>query len=221
MIYKQLIEEGLYISDMLAANWLPWICLAMIGLLWLCCMMQPQYLRGLVSNSFATFDNNAAEQIPSIGSQVSQWLFNIVVPVIGVYSLVVQEAEYGIHLFNRILLLALLIDVVRTLIALLVMYTFRLGKVLGLLYMRYFSLRAIYSCVLVCEILLVSYSEEPTIWITIMAITMVIYLIILGVQWARLLCSSLLEVVSVLVYLLTIELLPLLLLYAAAEQMYM
>ena len=205
----------------MAANWLPWVCLAMVGLIWLSCMMQPQYLRGLLSNSFSTFGINSAELKPSLGSQISQWVFNMTVPAIAVYCLVVQDVEYGTDLLTRIFLLAVAIDIARTLVAWLVQYTFGFGKMFGLMYLNYFSLRSLFTFVLLCEVLLITSSEQPTAWIVLMAVTLVLFLVVLGIQWGRMICSSVLDILSIILYILTVELLPMFLLYGAAEQMYL
>ena len=214
-------NEGIFISSALAANWLPWVCLAMVGLIWLSCMMQPQYLRGLLSNSFSTFGINSAELKPSLGSQISQWVFNMTVPAIAVYCLVVQDVEYGTDLLTRIFLLAVAIDIARTLVAWLVQYTFGFGKMFGLMYLNYFSLRSLFTFVLLCEVLLITSSEQPTAWIVLMAVTLVLFLVVLGIQWGRMICSSVLDILSIILYILTVELLPMFLLYGAAEQMYL
>lgn len=214
-------NEGIFISSALAANWLPWVCLIMVGLIWLSCMMQPQYLRGLLSNSFSTFGINSAEQKPSLGSQISQWVFNMTVPAIAVYCLVVQDVEYGTDLLTRIFLLAVAIDIARTLVAWLVQYTFRFGKMFGLMYLNYFSLRSLFTLVLLCEVLLVICSDQPAAWSVLMIITLVLFLVVLGVQWGRMICSSPLDILSIILYILTVEFLLMILLYAAAEQMYL
>lgn len=193
----------------------------MVGLIWLSCMMQPQYLRGLLSNSFSTFGINSAELKPSLGSQISQWVFNMTVPAIAVYCLVVQDVEYGTDLLTRIFLLAVAIDIARTLVAWLVQYTFGFGKMFGLMYLNYFSLRSLFTFVLLCEVLLITSSEQPTAWIVLMAVTLVLFLVVLGIQWGRMICSSVLDILSIILYILTVELLPMFLLYGAAEQMYL
>ena len=215
------MDAGLDITTSLAANWLPWLCVAMLCLVWLSCVMQPQYLRGLINNSFAPFDVNAADQIPSIGSQIAQWMFNITIPAIGAYTLVAQDATYGVGLFSRILLAAFVIEVLRTLTALLVQYTFRLGKMQQLAYMRYFSLRSLFTFALMAEILCITYTTAPAWAIILMLLTIVAYMVVLGVQWGKLLCQSVMDILSIAIYLLTVELLPLILLYGIAAQQYM
>lgn len=216
-----MFDSGLHITTLLSASWLPWVCLAMMVLLWLSCMMQPRYLHGLISNSFATFTVNAAEQAPSVGSQITQWLFNTIVPAICIYTLVTQTAVYGTDLFGTILLLSLLTDVFRAVTAIAVQYTFRFGKLAGLAYMRYFSLRSLFTFVELMLVLLIAYADHTTFWVATMGIMTVVYLVILGLQWGRLFCTSVLDIVSLIIYLLTIELLPTALLYEAGKQLYL
>lgn len=207
-------------SSALATAWLPWVCLAVMGLGWLSCIMQPRYLNGLFSNSFAGFAINGPEQVPSLGSQVTQWLFNSSVPAIGVYVLVTQSAVYGAQLLGRLLLLALLIDGLRALTAIIVQYTFSLGKMVSLAYMRYFALRSLFTFVLFILVLVIAHSTPSTTWFVILGSLVAVYLILLIVQWARLFCTSVLDVVSMIIYLLTVELLPTFLLFEAGNQLY-
>ena len=213
-------EAGLHIYSGLSTVWMPWVCLAMVILLWLSCIMQPRYLRGLLSNSFGSFTVNAAEQAPSIGSQIAQWLSNCTVPAICIYTLAVQEAMHGTELFGMILLLSLLTDVFRTITALLLHYTFRYGKQTSLAYMRYFSLRSLFTYAEFAFVLLLMYTTPQLPWLIVLGLLTVVYMTILGLQWARLFCSSVLDVVSLLIYLLTVELLPTALLFEASKQLY-
>ncbi|MBP5658914.1 MAG: DUF4271 domain-containing protein [Paludibacteraceae bacterium] len=210
-----MIETGLHISSSLSTVWLPWICLAMVGLVWLSCIMQPQYLRGILSNSFASFSVNAAEQVPSIGSQVAQWLFNSTVPALCVYVLVTDAAMDGTELLGELIVMALTIDALRAITALVVQYTFRLGKMMGLAYMRYFSLRTLLSFVMLVVVLLVAYTSPDAVWGSILAGTVLVYIVILGLQWTKIFCNQLTDIAGVVIYLITVELLPLMLLYEA------
>lgn len=214
-------DPGLHMSMSLAASWMPWVCLAMIILVWVSCILQPRYLHGLISNSFASFTINAAEQVPSIGSQLAQWLFNSMVPAICIYRLVAQSAMYGTQLFNAILLVAILTDAFRALTAVTISYTFRLGKTANLGYMRYYSLRSLFTFIEFLLVLLLTYSTIQLPWLIILGVATLIYLFILGLQWARLFCSSLLDIISLIIYLLTIELLPTILLFEAGKQLYL
>jgi len=215
------MDAGLDISYALAANWLPWLCMAMLGLVWISCVLQPRYLHGLVNNSFSAFDVNAAERIPSIGSQICQWAFNVAIPAIGIYIIVAQDADYTAMLFARIMVAAIIIDCLRMLVAFLVQYTFRLDKIFGLLYMRYYSIRSIYTFIMMALILCVMHSATPFMWLIVMAVNMLVFMVLTGLQWGRLIGFSLTSCVGLLIYLITIELLPMFVLYGAAEQMYM
>jgi len=210
-----MIDAGLHISSTLSTVWLPWICLAMVGLVWLSCIMQPQYLHGLLSNSFAAFSVNAAEQVPSIGPQVAQWMFNSTVPAICVFVLVTDAAMDGMELLGELVALSLLMDALRAITALVVQYTFRLGKMMGLAYMRYFSLRTLLSFVMLIIVLLVAYTSPDAVWISILAGAVLVYIVILGLQWTKIFCNQLTDIAGVVIYLITVELLPLMLLYEA------
>lgn len=214
-------DAGLHITTALTASWMPWIWLAMVGLIWMSCMMQPRYLHGLLSNSFASFTVNAAEQVPSIGSQITQWLFNSIVPAITIYTLVMQSAVYGTELFGTILLFSLLTDGFRALTAFVVHYTFRLGKLTALAYMRYFSLRSLFTFVQFILVLLLAYTTVQLPWLMLMGLMTVVYMIFLGLQWARLFCESALDIAGLVIYLLTVELLPTALLLEAGKQLYL
>jgi len=214
-----MIETGLHITPALAAIWLPWVCLMMALLVWLSCIMQPQYLRSVVSNSFATFAGSTAEQVPSIGSQVAQWLFNITMPALSVYVLLAQNTMIGVEQLTSLILLSALIDVARTVISLMIHYTFRLGKRTSLAYVRYFSLRSIFSYVLFIIALLTAYTSLDGLWITLLLIAAGIYLLILAWQLSKLFCASINEIVSVVTFIITVELLPAIMLYEAGRQM--
>lgn len=205
----------------LSASWLPWVCLAMVLLIWLSCVMQPQYLRGLLSNGFSVFSVNAAEQLPSIGSQATQWIFNTIVPAIGIYVSVTESVMYGTELLGWLVLLSILADGLRALVAMLVNYTFRLGKTINLAYMRYFSLRSIFTFVLFTLVLLVLYTDPGILWMVVLGVASVVYMVILGWQWGRLFCTSLIDLAGLLLYMLTVELLPAVLLFEAGRQLYM
>ncbi len=214
-------DSGLHITTALATTWMPWLCLVMVLLVWLCCIMQPQYLRGLVSNCFASFAIGTAEQVPSIGSQVSQWMFNTVVPAVCVYVLVVQSAMYGTTLLAWLVALSMGIDLLRALTAWMVHYTFRLGKMTGLAYMRYFALRSMMTYLLFAIVLMIAFSSVEIGWLNLFGIMTGVYIIILGIQWTKLFCSSFLQLPGIIVYLITVELLPTVLLYEAGRQLYL
>lgn len=214
------MPAGLQINAALSTTWLPWLCLAMIILVWLSCIMQPQYLRGLVGNSFASFTIGIAEQVPSIGSQIAQWLFNSTVPALAVYILIVDSAVYGLELFGNLLFISLAIDLARALIAALVQYTFRFGKRLAVAYMRYFSLRTLLSFVLFFVLLLMAYTSTDVLWLSLLGVAIGVYLICIGIQWTKLFCTSLPDMVGVIIYLFTVELLPAVLLLEAGRQLY-
>lgn len=214
-----MIDAGLHITPALAAIWLPWGCLMMALLVWLSCIMQPRYLRSVVSNSFATFAGSTAEQVPSIGSQTVQWLFNIMMPALCVYVLLTQTTMIGIELFTSLIVLAALIDVARTVISLMIHYTFRLGKRTSLAYVRYFSLRSIFSYVLFIIALLMAYTPHEGLWMTLLLIAAGIYLLILAWQLSKLFCASIPEIVSVVTFIITVEILPAMMLYEVGRQM--
>ena len=205
----------------LTTSWLPWVCLAMVALLWVSCMLQPRYLHDLLNNGFSAFTTNAAEQVPSIGAQITQWLFNIIVPAICIYTLVTQSAVYGSRLFGIIILLSLLSDVFRAMTALLLQYTFHFGKLASLGYMRYFSLRALFTFIEFAITLLLTSTMVQLPWLIILGVMTIIYLIMLGLQLARLFCDSVLDILGLLAYLITAELLPTVLLYEAGKQLYL
>ena len=191
----------------------------MIGLIWLSCIMQPQYIRGLLSNGFSS-SPGAAEQTPSIGSQIMQWLFNSILPAIAIYTITAHTAIYGSALFGWLVALSILSDLVRALSGLIVQYTFRFGKRASMAYLRYFSLRSLFTYVLFIIVLLITYSSVGTLWINILGIITAIFLVLVGIQWARLFCTSIIDVIGVVIYLITVELLPILLLFEAGEQLY-
>lgn len=215
------MPSGLYITASLSTTWLPWLCLAMVLLVWVSCMLQPQYLHGLISNSFASFAVNIAEQVPSLGSQMTQWLFNSLLPAVGVFVLVVDSTVEGFDLLGWLILISIAIDLLRIIVAAMVQYTFRFGKRIAMVYMRYFSLRSLLSYVLFVVILLAAYTSHDKLWLTMLAIATAVYLVILGVQWSRLLCTSLTDLFGVIIYLLTVELLPTVLLFEAGNQLYL
>ena len=215
-----MLEEGLEISRALAANWMPWLSMAMLVQLWLSCMLQPQYARGMYQNSLGAFANNMTEQLPSIGSQITQWMFNTTVPAFCIYALVAQDVPGGFGLFGRILLMMVGIDLLRIVVAWLVYYAFRLGKRFIPMYLRYYALRSLTMFLLFAEALVLGASAHPMAWVMAMALTYLVFMLLLGVQLARVICTSWVDVLSIMIYILTVELLPMLVLYYAAMQLY-
>ncbi len=216
-----MLETGIHITPALATMWLPWVLLAMIVLVWVCCMLQPQYLRAVVSNSFASIGGNSADLVPSIGSQLFQWIFNSAVPAVAVYVFVTQSMTGSSELLGQLLVLSLLIDLARAFTALIVQYTFRFGKRSGVAYLKYFSLRSLLTYLLLVLVMLAAYTSATDLWLALLGVAAVGYLIFLGVQLTRLFCSSVLDVMSVIIYLVTIELLPSALLFEAGRQLCM
>lgn len=213
-------DTGLHITASLSSTWLPWLCLAMVMLLWMSCVMQPQYLRGLLSNGLSLFTVNNTEQIPSMGSQVTQWIFNIIVPAMGLFIMAEQEVVDGLDLLGWMVLLMLIADGVRLFMAVMVQYTFRLGRMMGRAYMRYYSLRSLFSFVLFTFVLLVNFTAPHTVWFVVLEVASVVYIITLILQLGRLFCTSLLDVAGLLIYILTVELLPAALVLEAGRQLY-
>lgn len=192
----------------------------MVMLLWMSCVMQPQYLRGLLSNGLSLFTVNNTEQIPSMGSQVTQWIFNIIVPAMGLFIMAEQEVVDGLDLLGWMVLLMLIADGVRLFVAVMVQYTFRLGRMMGRAYMRYYSLRSLFSFVLFTIMLLVNFTAPHTVWFVVLVVASVVYIITLILQLGRLFCTSLLDVAGLLIYILTVELLPAALVLEAGRQLY-
>jgi len=192
----------------------------MVMLLWMSCVMQPQYLRGLLSNGLSLFTVNNTEQIPSMGSQVTQWIFNIIVPAMGLFIMAEQEVVDGLDLLGWMVLLTLIADGVRLFVAVVVQYTFRLGRMMGRAYMRYYSLRSLFSFVLFTIMLLVNFTAPHTVWFVVLVVASVVYIITLILQLGRLFCTSLLDVAGLLIYILTVELLPTALVLEAGRQLY-
>lgn len=215
-----MMDTGLYITQSLAVNWLPWLSLGMLGLVWLSCMMQPKYLHGLVVNGLAGFSDNVGDQYPSIGSQITQWLFNSITPAMGLFVMSEMEAIEGGALFARILGLSLLADFVRVVVALLVQYTFRLGRLMGVAYLRYFSLRSLFSFILFAMLMLAITTSPQDIWLVLLGVLSAIYLLLLGWQWGQLFATSPAGVIGLTLYLLTVELLPAVLLWQAGIQLF-
>jgi len=192
----------------------------MVMLLWMSCVMQPQYLRGLLSNGLSLFTVNNTEQIPSMGSQVTQWIFNIIVPAMGLFIMAEQEVVDGLDLLGWMVLLTLIADGVRLFVAVVVQYTFSLGRMMGRAYMRYYSLRSLFSFVLFTIMLLVNFTAPHTVWFVVLVVASVVYIITLILQLGRLFCTSLLDVAGLLIYILTVELLPTALVLEAGRQLY-
>ena len=192
----------------------------MVMLLWMSCVMQPQYLRGLLSNGLSLFTVNNTEQIPSMGSQVTQWIFNIIVPAMGLFIMAEQEVVDGLDLLGWMVLLTLIEDGVRLFVAVMVQYTFSLGRMMGRAYMRYYSLRSLFSFVLFTIMLLVNFTAPHTVWFVVLVVASVVYIITLILQLGRLFCTSLLDVAGLLIYILTVELLPTALVLEAGRQLY-
>jgi len=192
----------------------------MVMLLWMSCVMQPQYLRGLLSNGLSLFTVNNTEQIPSMGSQVTQWIFNIIVPAMGLFIMAEQEVVDGLDLLGWMVLLTLIADGVRLFVAVMVQYTFSLGRMMGRAYMRYYSLRSLFSFVLFTIMLLVNFTAPHTVWFVVLVVASVVYIITLILQLGRLFCTSLLDVAGLLIYILTVELLPTALVLEAGRQLY-
>lgn len=216
-----MFDTGLHITTMLNTSWLPWLCLAMVGLVWVSCVLQPRYLPSLLSNSFADFDINDSEQVPSIGSQITQWLFNSIVPAICIFTLVTQGAVYGTELFGQILLLSLLTDAFRAVAVLMESYTFRFGKLTYKAYLRYYSLRSLFTFFELALVLLLAHTTPQLPWLMILGLLTIVYLVMLGLQWARLFCKSVWDIFGLIIHLITVELLPTALLFEVGKQLYL
>ena len=208
------MAEGTIISTASVSVWLPWLLLGALLLLGFCCMMQPRYLQGLYSNSLQSFSENSAEQIPSIGAQAGQWLLNIVLTASCAF-IVMSVHERGLEARTWGVLLGIVagIDIFRLIAAMLVTYTFRLTRMVGFAYIRYFSLRSLYTIILLIPILLLYNTQmaETMMWM-IIVLTGIFYLL-LAIQWSKLFCSSPLDILFVIIYIATVEILPTALLY--------
>jgi hypothetical protein len=99
-------------------------------------------------------------------------------------------------------------------------YTFRLGRRASLAYVRYFSLRSLMTYLALIIVMFMAYTAPNAWWITLLAVLIGAYILILIAQWIRLFNASVQELLGVLIFLLTAELLPILLLYEAGRQVY-
>ena len=79
---------------------------------------------------------------------------------------------------------------------------------------------SLFTFVLFIVMLLVNYTSPQTLWLTVFALVSVVYMVILGLQWGKLFCSSPLDVIGLFVYMITVELLPAVLVYEAGRQLY-
>lgn len=200
------MAEGLIISTGVAAVWLPWLMTGAMIQLCLVCLMQPRYLHALLSNSVRPFTTNAGEQLPSIGAQIGQWLLNVVLMAVSAYVYAISKDEYPS--MAVLLLAATGIDVLRLAAAMAVTYTFELKRALHDAYMRYFSLRSIYTLALMIPVLLM-YNGIRGIGMQVAIILLTAaYYVLLGVQWAKLYCTTPIDILFIIIYLATAEVLP-------------
>lgn len=200
------MAEGMIISTELAAVWLPWLMTGAAIQLCLVCLMQPRYLHGLLNNSVQTSTANAGEQLPSIGAQIGQWVLNIVLIATCAYVYADSKDEYPS--MALLLLTATGIDVLRVTSAAVVTYTFELKRALHEAYTRYFSLRSVYTLALMIPMLLLFNSYWVVgMQVVIIALTAVYY-VVLGIQWAKLYCTTAMDILFIIIYLATTEVLP-------------
>jgi hypothetical protein len=68
--------------------------------------------------------------------------------------------------------------------------------------------------------LLVNFTAPHTVWFVVLVVASVVYIITLILQLGRLFCTSLLDVAGLLIYILTVELLPTALVLEAGRQLY-
>lgn len=201
------MAEGVLISSSMATIWLPWLLLGALVSVGISSLMQPRYLHGLISNSTQSFTLNIAEQIPSIGAQTGQWVLNIVVAATCAY-ICIDAGGYGTPKFGMLIGRAAAIDVFRLVAAIIVSYTFDQTRLFGAAYIRYFSLRSLYTIVLLVPTLMLFNLHAVTAMLTVIVVLTAVYYIALTVQWSRMFCTSLLDVLFLLMYIVTVEILP-------------
>ena len=210
------MAEGVLISSSMATVWLPWLLLGALVSVGIGCLMQPRYLHGLISNSIQSFTLNMAEQIPSIGAQTGQWVLNIVMAATCAYTYI-DAGGYGTPTFSVLLGMAAGIDIFRLFAAAIVSYTFGHTKMFGAAYIRYFSLRSLYAIAMLVPILLLFNLHSVSAMLTVIIALTAVYYIALAVQWGRMFCTSLLDVLFLIVYIMTVEILPTAILYITTD----
>lgn len=193
---------------------LPWLIIGVLIVQWLVCMTQPGYFRNLISSAFHIDSEHSSEQLPSIGTQIGQWLFNESVFALAITCIGLSEGTW--QALGVSILSITVIDLARVIITALAAYIFIWGKRYSQLYLRYYSLRSLFAIILLVMAVASLQRPENDLWLICSIILMVTYLILLTVQCCRQVVSDLRQVLYIIIYIIVVELLPYLCLYRSS-----
>lgn len=164
-------------------------------------MMQPRY------GALMTANLTEEPVYPSVGAQICQWGFNILVPTVMLWQFFNEAhgSTIDIATFAKFLVLIALVECYRLVLAFLLNYAFRLDRYFGSLYLRYLSVRMVFTIgLLILALLPISSSVGWQLlfaWLTIC----------IGyttISWRKLMNAQTYSIIYILLFLITAEILP-------------
>lgn len=197
--------------------WTAWILLLLLALAGLANVLQP----GVVVSGFSTIVTKPERQYTDIQrtvlGQICLHLFQIGTLAMAYYLFCYRSGDFTILRYGVILLLVALVYGLKVLVMLLVGYTFQLQKRCASIMVHYGNLLCVFCCALY-PLLLLMYSGGTTMWLQVLDVGIVTaYVLLVVFKYCRAYLQSPMALVYILLFVLTVDVLPILGVYYGTE----
>ncbi|MGN1239529.1 MAG: DUF4271 domain-containing protein [Paludibacteraceae bacterium] len=199
----------------------PWVAWVMLGLA-ICAILagvfQPAVIRQGFVSLFSKVERSYNDSPMNYIGQVLLFVFRAGIVGMAIYlftynSDLATQANGGDFLFSRYMTImgaVAAMEVVKYLVSLLLNYTFQLSRQFATLFTHYTYVSTSICCVLYPLLLLIIYFGNQALTTIGLCIMMGLCWLVLFIKWVRVFFTDIASVVYVVLYILTIEVLPLL-----------
>ena len=199
----------------------PWVAWVMLGLL-VCAILagvfQPAVIRQGFVSLFSKVERSYNDSPMNYIGQALLFVFRAGIVGMAIYlftynSQLAMHANSSEFLFSRYMTImgaVAAMEVVKYLVSLLLNYTFQLSRQFATLFAHYTYVSTSICCVLYPLLLLIIYFGSQALTTIGLCVMMSVCWLVLFIKWIRVFFTSIPSVIYVLLYILTIEVLPLL-----------
>ncbi|MBQ2540783.1 MAG: DUF4271 domain-containing protein [Paludibacteraceae bacterium] len=205
------------ISSPISEPWTAWILLLLLLLAGMANVLQP----GMVVNSFTTIFTKPERQYTDAPrtalGQICLQLFQLGTLGMAYYLFCFQTGDFSIARYGVILIVTGAVYATKVLMMLLVDYTFQLRKKCATIGIHYANLLCVFCCALYPILLLMhQYGATKTLQVILLLLT-VFFIVLVTVKYCRAYLIKPMALVYILLFVLTVDVLPLLAAYFGTE----
>lgn len=201
-----------HILTPISAPWVAWVMLFLL----LCGVLAEMVQRGLLVQAFTTIFSKVERTYGDMQRNLMEELiiniFRIGTFAMALYLYAYRAGDFSFKTYMLIVALVLGVDVVKILASILVNYTFQISRRFTQLSIHYNNLwTVICSGFYIASIVLINIGNSLVIkYVMLSLVALAIVLIV--VKWIRIFCTNVRSLLYIVLYVLTLEILPLLVL---------